>query len=227
MVEEDVVSTYIIGATQPPGFNGVDYWERSGDPFHREAFQGTELAGHGSGGVRRQGWMAIDWTENCLGFVPDGTRANGKPPKFELIEGPIEALPSGNVIAVRIYDNWFSASRCVKHDGVYHEIDPTVEALFRESQREDVKFLIVSKERWDEMVGGFDALLVRDADQGSCAEGAYGSLNGKPIFTDAFEPQESRRQILPGRQFSVRKRTEKLCMDINVYPLFHGVACWK
>lgn len=229
MVEEDVVASYTVGPTQPPAFDGsVDYWERSPDPAHPNAFKGTELEGSFTTKVpQRQGWMAIDWIENPIGFVADGTRIPGIAPKFELIEAPHPALPSGHSIAVRIYDNWFSAAKCVKHDGVYHEVEPTVEALFRESQRDDVKFLIVSKERWNEMIGSFDALLVRDVNLANCLEGAYGTLNDKPVYTDAFESSDNKQQIFPGRQFSVRKRTEKLIMDTTVYPLFHGVAGWK
>lgn len=222
MVEEDLVASYTIGPTQPPSFQNVDYWERSGDPFHADAFKSTELEGFGAKGVRRMGWMAIDWCENPVGFVPDGAVFQGEAPRFTLIEAPNPALPSGHTIVVREYRDWKEASIFVKHDGVYTEIQPTIEALWEESQREDVLFLLVSKERWQELLSWLEPLLCHD---GSCklADGVAGSLNGKRMFTDAYEKSSCDRQIRAGRQFSVRRRTEKLIPDTSVYPLLHGV----
>ncbi|AGS82106.1 hypothetical protein O152_gp254 [Pseudomonas phage PaBG] len=225
MVEEDLVASYTVGPTQPPSFQNVDYWERSGDPFHADAFKGTELAGFGSKGARRMGWMAIDWCENPVGFVPDGSLFQGEAPKFTLIEAPNPALPSGHTIAVRKYDDWLSAAIFVKHDGVYTEIKPTFEALWEESQRDDVLFLLVSRERWEELIGCIEPMLRTDGAV-RMDDGVAGVLNGKVVFTDAFD-MASNRKILEGRQFSVRKRTERLVPDTSVYPLLHGVAVYK
>lgn len=225
MVEEDVVATFTVGPSQPPSFQGVDYWERGGDPFHADAFKGTELAGFGSKGERRKGWMAIDWCENPIGFVPDGTQCAGTAPKFTLIEAPNPALPSGHSIAVRKYADWLSAAIFVKHDGMYTEIKPTFEALWEESQRDDVLFLLVSRERWEELIGYIEPMLKTDGAV-RMDDGVAGVLNDKVVFTDAFDTA-STRKILEGRQFSVRKRTERLVPDTSVYPLLHGVAVHK
>jgi len=73
---------------KPPtgGMGGsVHGWERAKDPFHRDAFKGTGITDEqldnavviGGGGVsagsRKEGWMALDWCGNEIGFVPDGT----------------------------------------------------------------------------------------------------------------------------------------------------------
>lgn len=59
-------------ATVAPNFNYGYYLERSSDPWHADAFpQGMKHAG--TTGERKEGWMIIDWAENPVGFVPDGT----------------------------------------------------------------------------------------------------------------------------------------------------------
>lgn len=59
-----------------PGFvdGGIAYWERSEDPFHVKAYPKTirHLAPVQTG-KRRSGWMAIDESENAVGFIADGT----------------------------------------------------------------------------------------------------------------------------------------------------------
>jgi hypothetical protein len=49
----------------------VDF-ERSLDPWHEDAFP-AELREAGTTGKRQEGWMALDWCGNPLGFIPDGT----------------------------------------------------------------------------------------------------------------------------------------------------------
>lgn len=64
---------------KPPvgGMGGsIHDWERSSDPWHVDAFKGIggisadEWANKGK---RADGWMALDWCGNSLGFVADGT----------------------------------------------------------------------------------------------------------------------------------------------------------
>lgn len=80
--------------TAPPvgGMGGsIHSWERSLDPFHRDAFAGTGLTdeqldnaitigGKVNDGERKHGWLGLDWCGNPIAFVPDGTE----------MEGPVE-----------------------------------------------------------------------------------------------------------------------------------------
>lgn len=60
---------------KPPTFPFyVDDWERSLDPWHKDAFpDGLKWGAPNQGEERASGWMALDWVGNPLGFVPDGT----------------------------------------------------------------------------------------------------------------------------------------------------------
>jgi len=65
----------VVGTDAPPEFRGgMDYWERSQDPWHRDAFppEYKDAIPHDAG-ERRDGWMAIDYAGNAIGFVPDGS----------------------------------------------------------------------------------------------------------------------------------------------------------
>lgn len=80
---------------KPPvgGMGGtVHDWERSSSPWHVDAFKGTGLTdeqldnavcvGAAKGverGVRQEGWMALDYWGNPVGFVPDGTEIQEEP----------------------------------------------------------------------------------------------------------------------------------------------------
>lgn len=78
---------YVTSETLPPKWNSsVTYWERSPDPAHRDAFKDTEMHKNLTDQVsdRRLGWMAVDWCENAIGFVPDGTAFEEDPDTFEL-----------------------------------------------------------------------------------------------------------------------------------------------
>lgn len=52
---------------------GLAYWERSSDPSHVDAFPKELRNAEGlTKGTRAEGWMAIDWSENPIGFIADG-----------------------------------------------------------------------------------------------------------------------------------------------------------
>lgn len=77
----------IVSSTLPPEFGyGVKYWERSSDPWHPEAFVGV-IKFTSSPTPRRSGWMAIDWIENPIGFVPNGTKTTVAS-NFKIKPGP-------------------------------------------------------------------------------------------------------------------------------------------
>ena len=64
----------MIDENNPPKkeYMSVDSWERSLDPWHEDAFP-EEFRHIGSGGIRKEGWMGIDWCGNPIVFIADGT----------------------------------------------------------------------------------------------------------------------------------------------------------
>jgi hypothetical protein len=50
----------------------VHAWERGVDPWHEDAFP-DEFTYAGTTGPRKEGWFALDWCGNVIGFVADGT----------------------------------------------------------------------------------------------------------------------------------------------------------
>lgn len=91
-------TTWSTSASTPPpvkGMMGCVYWERTPDPFHADAFKGTELDPLytlQSSTPRAQGWMAIDWCENPVGWVADGTEFQVEAPSFTFEQGPCSHL---------------------------------------------------------------------------------------------------------------------------------------
>jgi hypothetical protein len=80
------MNTITVSEACPPNHWAGEYWERSKDPFHPEAFAGIPaenvmvfVGGSMSTGQRKEGWLAIDYAENPIGFVPDGTVCDGSP----------------------------------------------------------------------------------------------------------------------------------------------------
>lgn len=67
----------------PPTWYG-DCYERTLDPWHRDAFVGVpniDPDAVGSQGPRKGGWMALDGFGNPIGFTPDGTEIEVTPQK--------------------------------------------------------------------------------------------------------------------------------------------------
>ena len=60
---------------KPPvgGMGGsIHDWERGSDPWHRDAFPDEFKDSAPSQGARADGWYALDWCGNVIGFVADG-----------------------------------------------------------------------------------------------------------------------------------------------------------
>lgn len=88
-------------AETPPPFEGVAYFERSCDPFDPKKI--AEAFGKNPEPVNlpESGWMAIDWFENPIGFIPDGTGFKFPKPEFELVKGYFD---DGRMFAYPIAD---------------------------------------------------------------------------------------------------------------------------
>ncbi len=91
----------IVSAERAPAVAGSAwYWERCEDPFHADAFKGIDLSntvlltfgGEVRGGARKSGWMAIDWCENPVGWIADGTEVPDHEQQHVHVDGPYEHL---------------------------------------------------------------------------------------------------------------------------------------
>ncbi|QQO90163.1 hypothetical protein pEaSNUABM5_00021 [Erwinia phage pEa_SNUABM_5] len=82
-----------VSSTQCPDFveGGIAYWERSEDPFHVKAYPKTikHLAPRQIG-KRKAGWMAIDGSENAIGFVADGEVVKSEGIQWMTYQGPFD-----------------------------------------------------------------------------------------------------------------------------------------
>lgn len=69
------------------------------DPFHADGFADLDLegsvvialggmAGESAVGAIGNGWMAIDWCENPVGWIADGTPSAATEDQFEFRTGP-------------------------------------------------------------------------------------------------------------------------------------------
>ncbi len=45
-----------------------DHFELVLDPWHKDAFAGTPIAGFGNGGTRRKNWYSVDWCGNLIQY---------------------------------------------------------------------------------------------------------------------------------------------------------------
>ena len=70
----------------PPTWYGDEY-ERSLDPWHRDAFP-SELAhaAPNQATPRKSGWMALDGIGNPIGFFPDGTDVEATPQQIRMMK---------------------------------------------------------------------------------------------------------------------------------------------
>lgn len=88
--------------SQPPPFNGFAYFERSCDPFHPKKIQSALDKTIDSTDIPESGWMGIDWFENPIGFIPDGTGYEVLNESFSIEEG---YFSDGRMFAYPIGEN--------------------------------------------------------------------------------------------------------------------------
>lgn len=86
----------------PPPFGGCAYFERSCDPFHPKVLQSALDKTIDSSDVPESGWMGIDWGENPICFIPDGTGYEKRNESFSIEEG---YFPDGRMFAYPLGEN--------------------------------------------------------------------------------------------------------------------------
>ncbi len=83
--------TYTVSLTHAPPQGYGEFWERSSDPWHPDAFPEevavTAFTEEHKNSNRRGGWMNIDGYGNAVGFVSDESEFDGEPPEYEYKQG--------------------------------------------------------------------------------------------------------------------------------------------
>ena len=201
--------TYLVSAECPPPlWSGVAYWERSNDPFHADAFKGIDLKDKaalfvgGMGDVlnkpkqdtRKSGWMAIEWTENPVGFVADGTEVTETTrTKFVIHEnGPnawkVAEPEAVDFVTARWYPRYYYYLQGYEYD---------FDTLRRVAHEKDVAYVIMDNEVYAKLREDLERVLILQPN--STAETP--KFAGKPLFVEP--PKEvrgtSRGMELPGK----------------------------
>lgn len=66
----------VLASQKPPvGLMGgsVHDYERGKSPWHKDAFPDKHKHAAPEQGDRHDGWLALDWCGNVIGWYPDGT----------------------------------------------------------------------------------------------------------------------------------------------------------
>ena len=197
--------SYLVSAENPPsyGLGHEVYWERSVDPFSRAAIQAAFQAEGLNMGTKvfdepqRSGWMAIEWAENPVGFVPDGYECwvDVMPEYHFTDEGP-----SGHRIAERALNSlenarWYQSHGYVLTKRIYSEAE-----LIKLSRVPDCHAIIMHE---DDVLEFSESLFAVNED---CIVSA--SINSKPLFVSpTYTPESNKRQpVLKGEFIAVMKR---------------------
>lgn len=79
----------IVDEATPPNVHWGAYWERSADP-HNPGLAQAVIDVHTSANrmsPEDTGWALIDWIENVIGFIPDGSEMDGDPIEYVYGQG--------------------------------------------------------------------------------------------------------------------------------------------
>lgn len=172
---------YTVSNEQPPPYlEGVQYWERSIDPSN----PGLMAAALKVEGIRTpeykgpppsRGWLAIEWTENPVGFYADGA-------EFEADEKPeyhfTEVGPSGHRIAER-------ALNCLKHARWYQShgyilvrTGYTSRTVIEKTALIDCHAIIMNQEDMEKFSAEFATVQYKRHEEKPTGN----SINAKPLF---------------------------------------------
>jgi hypothetical protein len=201
------VITYLVDENNPPPlWSGVAYWERSNDPFHADAFKGLEVNGKNtlivttdkdaklSEGKRKSGWMAIEWTENPVGFVGDGTEVTETTKTQYVIHelGPnawkIAEPQAVDFVTARWYPRYFYYL-----EGHVYDFD----TLRRVAHDKDTAYIVMDNEVYAKLREDLEKVLILEPN--STQETP--KFAGKPLFVEppADVRGNSRGMELPGK----------------------------
>lgn len=200
----------VVSKDHPPGIevaeHGVMYWERSADPWHPDAMNAALIAEgitplKSNGKPREQGWMAIEWTENPVGFVPDGHKYEAEVvTEYNLHTNGLNA----NVIAERKPNSLRHARWFQRHLFKLTLHDYSRAELSRAAANAATEYMIVHTTDMEDFLT--DLHMVSDPQYPH--KGSDATLNGKAVFLVAVD-EVNTRILKQGTFITAQKREGK------------------
>lgn len=198
---------YVVSSDQPPPYlGGVMYWERGGDPFN-PGLLAAALAAEGlnAGKVNSppvaQGWMAIEWGENPVGFLPDGHvfEADVKP-EYHFTE----VGPCGHRIAERALTSLENARWFQSHGNILVKHTYASRVVIGQAALIDCLAIIMHKRDMDAFASEFATVQYKAHE----VKPEGNSINAKPVFVydpEDYDPQK-RIPLADGEFITVMRR---------------------
>lgn len=192
---------YKVNAENPPPYcPGVQYWERSGDPFN----PGLLAAALEAEGIRspikdtapqKQGWMAIEWTENPVGFIPDDHEVEAEVmPEYHFTdEGPCGHRIAERALTSLENARWYQAHGYLLKRHVYSSREVIGQAALI-----DCHAIILSHADMEAFAYEFATVQYKHHE----VKPTGSSINAKPVFiVPAGEPEANKRRMLAEGEF--------------------------
>lgn len=198
---------YKLSSENPPPYGfGVQYWERSGDPFN-PGLLAAALAAEGYQSTvkdttpQKQGWMGIEWSENPIGFLPDGH-------EVEVEEMPAyhftDVGPCGHRIAERALTTLENARWYQAHGYILVRHTYSSREVIGQAALIDCHALILSHADMEAFAYEFATVQYKQHE----VKPSGSSINAKPVFIVPADdpPENKRRQLAEGEFIAVMKR---------------------
>lgn len=172
---------YTVSNEQPPPYlEGVQYWERSVDPSN-PGLLAAALQAEGirtpkyDGPAPAQGWMAIEWTENPVGFFPDGH-------EFEADVAPeyhfTDVGPSGHRIAERALNCLRHARWYQSHGYILVRVGYNSRTVIEKTALIDCHAIIMNEADMEKFAAEFATMQYKRHE----VKPTGNSINAKPLF---------------------------------------------
>lgn len=188
---------YTVSKDQPPPYiPGVQYWERSVDPSN----PGLLVAAMQAEGLMplekfdkslaATGWAAIEWTENVVGFFPDGH-------EFETDEAPeyhfTDVGPSGHLIAERALNSLQNARWYQSHGNILVRVGYNSRTVIEKTALIDCLAIIMHTEDVERFAAEFATVQYKRHELSPAP-----NINSKPLFIVSEKPEPPNRPALEG-----------------------------
>lgn len=198
---------YVVSAKCPPPYcPGIAYWERSVDPsnpgllFAAMKAEGLKVP-KDAGPPPAQGWLGIEWTENPIGFIPDGHvfEADVKP-EYHFTE----VGPCGHRIAERALTSLENARWFQSHGNILVKHTYASRVVIGQAALIDCLAIIMHKRDMDAFASEFATVQYKAHE----VKPEGNSINAKPVFVydpEDYDPQK-RIPLADGEFITVMRR---------------------
>lgn len=198
-----------VSKDQPPPYvGGVLYWERSVNPFdpgiiaaaiESEGFKVAKTA-HGR---PAEGWLAIEWSENPVGFYSDGMVLDCESEEQAAYHFT-EVGPCGHRIAERALTTLENARWYQAHGYILVRHTYSSREVIGQAALIDCHALILSHADMEAFAYEFATVQYKQHE----VKPSGSSINAKPVFIVPADdpPENKRRQLAEGEFIAVMKR---------------------